>query len=76
MKKYKISKSNLKEFFGWFTKEKKPDKLQDIIDSDPVLKKLEAEIRALNDKAKPRLDAFKEKDPTGYKILQKYGLAP
>jgi hypothetical protein len=50
--------------------------LQDIIDSDPILKKLDAEIRALNDKAKPRLDAYKEKDPEGYKILQKYGLAP
>ena len=33
MKKYKISKSNLKEFFGWFRKENKPDKIQNIIDS-------------------------------------------
>jgi len=76
MKKYKISKSNLNEFFGWFGKEKKPEKLQNVIDTDPVLKKLDAEIRALNDKAKPELDAYKEKDPRGYKILQKYGFAP
>ena len=33
MKKYKISKSNLKEFFGWFGKKNVPNKLQTIIDN-------------------------------------------
>ena len=43
MKKYKISKSNLKEFFGLFGK-KKPQTMQQVIDNDPVLKQLDKEL--------------------------------
>ena len=56
MKKYKISKHNLREFFGLFggTK-KKPQNMQDLIDNDPVLKKLEKELGDINKKAAERI---------------------
>jgi hypothetical protein len=43
MPKYKISKSNLKEFFGLFgrSKEDRQAKINQLIDNDPVLKKLD-----------------------------------
>ena len=53
MKKYKISKKNLKEFFGFFTSKKKtPAEIQKLIDNDPVLQRLEKDMRAINDKSK------------------------
>jgi hypothetical protein len=51
MPKYKISKSNLKEFFGFFGDKKKPKDLQSVIDNDPVLKKLDADIARLNNRS-------------------------
>ena len=66
MKKYKISKSNLKEFFGFFGKKKKPKDLQQVIDNDPVLKKLDADIEKLNQQ-------YGKLDPEHVKILKKYG---
>ena len=36
-KKYKIKKSNLKEFFGLFSKKPTPDIIQKLIDDDPEL---------------------------------------
>lgn len=66
MPKYKISKSNLKEFFGFFGKTKKPKDLQQVIDNDPVLKKIDAEIARLNDRSG-------QLSPEFVKILKKYG---
>jgi hypothetical protein len=66
MPKYKISKSNLKEFFGWFGKKKKPKDLQSVIDNDPVLKKLDADIAKSNMRAG-------QLSPQAIEILKKYG---
>jgi hypothetical protein len=67
MRKYKISKSNLKEFFGFFGKKKKPKDLQQVIDNDPILKKLDADIEKLNQQ-------YGKLDPEHVKILKKYGV--
>jgi hypothetical protein len=66
MPKYKISKSNLKEFFGWFGKSKKPKDLQTVIDNDPQLKKIDADIARLHQTYGQLSPEFKE-------ILKKYG---
>ena len=66
MPKYKISKSNLKEFFGLFGDKKKPKDLQTIIDNDPVLKKLDADIAKLNNRSG-------QLPPETVAILKKYG---
>ena len=66
MAKYKISKSNLKEFFGWFGKPKKPKDLKYIIDNDPQLKKIDDEIARLNNRSG-------QLSPEFVKILKKYG---
>jgi hypothetical protein len=64
--KYKISKGYLKEFFGLFGKKNKPNDLQKIIDNDPQLKKIDAEIARLNNRSG-------ELSPEFVKILKKYG---
>ena len=56
---YKIRKSQLKEFFGLFTKKRTPEKLQKLIDKDPVLQKLKADVDKLNYKYKPEIDKLK-----------------
>ena len=71
-KKYKISESNLKEFFGLFGKKDKPKQIQHIIDNDPVLKKLDRDIGDINDRAGERMK--KTLDPGTLSILKKYGL--
>jgi hypothetical protein len=68
MKKYKISKKNLKEFFGFFTgKKKTPAEIQKLIDNDPVLQRLEKELRAINAKAEPHMNKLKDRNPELYK---------
>ena len=59
MKKYKISKSNLKEFFGLFGK-KKPQTLQSIIDVDPVMRKLDNEMEDIAKTFIPRIRKIKD----------------
>ena len=66
MPKYKISKSNLKEFFGFFGDKKKPKDLQTVIDNDPILKKLDADIAKLNNRSG-------QLPPETVAILKKYG---
>jgi len=70
--KYKISKQYLGEFFGLFgnKKEDRTKKMNDLIDNDPILKKLDKEIGDLNDKAAERL----KKDADAMKILKKLGI--
>ncbi len=73
MKRYKISESNLNEFWGLFGKPK-PQSMQQIIDNDPILKKLDAEIGDMNTKYEPKLRQMKREDPEFFKKLQKIGL--
>lgn len=70
MAKYKISKENINEFFGFFGKKKKPKDIDAIIKNDPVLQKIDKEIGDLNDKAAERL----RKDVDAMKILKKLGI--
>lgn len=71
--KYKISKSNLTEFFGLFGKKKedRAKKVNDLIDNDPILKKLDKEIEAINKRA---TDRIKITDPDFVDILRKHGV--
>lgn len=68
MKKYKITRPYLNEFFGLFGKTK-PDKLQQIIDNDPVLKKIDRELDANNREAAEWI----KKDPEMLRLFKKYG---
>lgn len=70
-KKYKISKSNINEFFGLFKSKNTPEKLQKVVDNDPELKKLQSDLRKINDKAKDYLDKLKERNPELYNFVQK-----
>lgn len=73
MKKYKISKSNLKEFFGLFGK-KKPQTLQSIIDADPIMKKLDNEMEDIAKTFIPRIRKIKDKQPELFKKMQDLGI--
>ena len=73
MKRYKISKENLNEFWGLFGK-KKPQTMQQVIDNDPVLNKLDAELYDINRSYIPKLQKVKDTQPEMWKQLLKYGL--
>ena len=73
MKKYKISENNLNEFWGWFGK-KKPQTLQQVISSDPVLKKIDREIQATMDSQVPYLLKIKREEPETWAWMLKAGL--
>jgi hypothetical protein len=73
MKKYKISESNLKEFWGWFGK-KKPQSLQQIINSDPVLRKIDRDISDKMDSQIPYLLKIKKERPEDWDWMVKSGL--
>jgi hypothetical protein len=73
MAKYKIAKENLNEFWGLFGK-KKPQTMQQIIDNDPVLNKLDAELYDINRSYIPKLQKVKNDQPEMWKQLVKYGL--
>jgi len=72
-KKYKISKGYLREFFGLFGKKKedRTKKINNLIDNDPILKKLDKDIEALNKRA---TDRIKLTDPDFVDILKKHGV--
>jgi hypothetical protein len=73
MKRYKISKENLNEFWGLFGK-KKPQSMQQVIDNDPVLNKLDDELYDINRSYIPKLQKIKDTQPENWKQLVKYGL--
>lgn len=75
MKRYKISKENLNEFWGWFGK-KKPQTLQQIVDNDPVLKKIDREIQNTIDSQVPYLLKIKKEKPEDWAWMVKAGLVP
>lgn len=74
MKKYKISKKNLKEFFGFFTKKKTPQEIQKLIDDDPVLQRLQKDMKGINDKSKDYFDKLKTTNPKLYKWAKDSGM--
>jgi hypothetical protein len=71
MPKYKISKSNLKEFFGFFGKKNRPKDIDSIIKNDPVLQKLDKDIETREKEAGERL---RKTNPTAVKIFKQYGI--
>ena len=73
MAKYKIAKESLNEFWGWFGK-KKPKTMQQVIDDDPILKKLDGELYDINRNYVPKLQKIKNTDPDNWKMLVRYGL--
>lgn len=73
MKKYKISKSKLNEFWNFFGK-KKPEELQKIIDDDEVLKKIDDELYRIDQSYIPELRKMRKNDPKLFKKMQDMGL--
>jgi hypothetical protein len=76
MATYKIKKHQLKEFFGLFTRKATPAKLQQLIDKDPTLQKLKADVDKINSKYKPEIDKLKDEKPEMFKMFQNWGLIP
>ena len=72
MKKYKISKHNLKECFGLFglSQKERDEKINNLIDNDPVLKQIDVNMQALNAKAADRI----KKDKELYQIIKNSGI--
>ncbi len=52
------------------------DKMEEMIDNDPIIKKLNKEIGDINDAAIPSIRKMKKQDPTFFKKLQKIGMIP
>jgi hypothetical protein len=73
MKRYKISKENLNEFWGWFGK-KKPQTMQQVIDNDPILKQLDKELEDIATSYIPRFKQMKKEDPKLFKKMQDMGI--
>lgn len=76
MATYKIKKHQLKEFFGLFTRKATPAKLQQLIDKDPTLQRLKADVDKINSKYKPEIDKLKDEKPEMFKMFQNWGLIP
>jgi hypothetical protein len=77
MKKYKISEANLSSFWDFLLKKKKgPAELQKIVDNDPILKKLQADVDRLDASTGPLLHKVKQRNPEIYANLVKMGLVP
>lgn len=74
MKRYKISKENLNEFLGFLVKKKTPAEIQNLIDNDPILQKLQKDAREINDKTKDYFDKLKTRNPELYNWVKKTGM--
>jgi hypothetical protein len=72
-KRYKLSEEKINEFWGWFGK-KKPTSLQNVINTDPVLKKLDNDMEKIGKSYIPYLKKAKQKDPETWKKLVASGL--
>lgn len=70
MPKYKISKENINEFFGLFGKEGRQARISKIIANDPVLKKIDAELKRLNTNAAERIKS----DPYKVDMFRRIGI--
>jgi hypothetical protein len=74
MPKYKISKGYLKEFFGFIGRKKTPKEIQNLVDTDPVLQKLQNDLKGINSKNQEYFDKLKIKNPKLYNWLQDNGM--
>lgn len=74
MKKYKISESNLNNFWNLFTKKTPPPTLQKLIDNDPELKVLKKDMKDLIDSQLPILLRIKKRNPELWKLAVEKGL--
>jgi len=75
-KKYKIKKSNLNEFFSWFTKKDPPKQIQQLIDDDPELKRLRDKIDSITRQSIPKFEKMKKENPKEYQALKSVGMVP
>lgn len=64
----------LLEFFGLIKRKKTPEEIERLINNDPVLQKLQKDLRTFNDKSKKHLDKVKNEDPKLYKWLKDTGM--
>ena len=72
--KYKISKSNLKEFFWTMKKANPPEKIQKMIQDDPVLQQLRADMVKINNKYEDDFERMKKEYPHYYEMMVKAGI--
>ena len=72
--KYKISKSNLTEFFWTMKKANPPEKIQKMIEDDPILQKLRADMVKINSKYEDDFERMKKEDPHYYQMMVKAGI--
>jgi hypothetical protein len=73
MAKYRLSEGNVNEFWDWFGK-RKPKTLQQVIDTDPVLKKIDKDMENNAKLAIPYLKRIKKEKPEIWQILISQGL--
>jgi Trp operon repressor len=50
--------------------EEKSRRIQKLVDGDPVLQKLQSDLRAINDKATPYMNKLKDRNPELYNWLK------
>jgi hypothetical protein len=72
MAKYKISEEKINEFWGWFGK-KKPASLQSVINTDPILRKLDSDMERIGKSYIPYLRKVREKNPEIWQRIVKSG---
>jgi len=64
------------KYMGWFGKKSKPNKLQSVIDNDPVLRKLDDELQDMIDKLLSKIEKMQKEEPEDFKWLQDNGFIP
>jgi hypothetical protein len=75
MARYRLSEFNFDRFWNLFGR-KKPQTIQQVIDNDPVLKKLDNDREELIQGFRPRLLKIKKEKPEEWDRLVKAGLVP
>ena len=76
MKKYKLSEINFEKFWSWMGRKSKPNTLQQAIDNDPELKKIDSEVKDLIGGLRPRLLKIKKERPERWEWLVQHNLVP
>jgi len=71
-KRYKLSEEKINEFWGWFGK-KKPTSLQNVINTDPVLKKLDNDMEKIGKSYIPYLKKVRKDHPEIWKRIVNSG---
>ena len=73
MAKYKLSEGLMSTFWSWIGR-KKPSSLQQVIDKDSVLKKIDKDLAQIASAYKPYLRKKRAEDPEFWKKLVDVGL--